>query len=41
MNLLGYIVPTDEMEVGVPHRAARYYRFNKIKYNKLRSSLNK
>ncbi len=41
MNLLGYIVPTDEMEVGVPHRAARYYRFNKIRYNKLRSSLNK
>lgn len=41
MNLLGYIVPTDEMEVGVPHRAARYYRFNKVKYNKLRSSLNK
>ena len=38
MNLLGYIVPTDEMEVGVPHRAARYYRFNKVKYNKLRSS---
>ena len=41
MNLLGYIVPTDEMEVGVPHRAARYYRFNKVRYNKLRSSLNK
>lgn len=41
MNLLGYIVPTDEMEVGVPHRAARYYRFNKVKYNKLRSGLNK
>lgn len=41
MNLLGYIVPTDEMEVGVPHRAARYYRFNKVKYNKLRSNLNK
>lgn len=41
MNLLGYIVPTDEMEIGVPHRAARYYRFNKVKYNKLRSSLNK
>ncbi len=41
MNQVGYIVPTDERETGVPHRAARYYRFSKVKYNRLRSGLNK
>ncbi len=41
MNLLGYVIPTDEIEVGVAHRAARYYRFDKVKYKQMRSSLNK
>lgn len=41
MNSLEYIVTTDEMEVAVAHRAARYYRFDKVKYNKLHSKLNK
>lgn len=41
MNSLDYIVTTDEMEVAVAHRAARYYRFDKVKYNKLHSKLNK
>lgn len=41
MGSLNYIVPTDEVEAGVAHRAARYYRFDKVKYNKLHSNLNK
>ncbi|MCF0181964.1 MAG: DNA mismatch repair protein MutT, partial [Muribaculaceae bacterium] len=28
--------PTDEWEQGVAHRAARYYRFDRIKYKKSR-----
>ena len=41
MNSLEYVVSTDEIETGVSHRAARYYRFDKVKYNKLHSKFNK
>lgn len=41
MNSLEYVVQTDEVETGVSHRAARYYRFDKVKYNKLHSRFNK
>lgn len=41
MSSLEYIVPTEEIETGVPHRAARYYRFDKVKYNKTHSKFNK
>ncbi|MCC8143179.1 MAG: NUDIX domain-containing protein [Tannerellaceae bacterium] len=41
MNALEYIVKTDEMEQGVTHRAARFYRFDKVKYNQQRSKFNK
>lgn len=41
MNSLEYVVQTDETETGVSHRAARYYRFDKVKYNKLHSKFNK
>lgn len=41
MMSLDYVVLTDEKEQGMPHRLARYYKFDKIKYNKLRSKLNK
>ncbi|WP_080903291.1 NUDIX domain-containing protein [Parabacteroides sp. Marseille-P3160] len=34
-----YIVALDEKEKGVPHRAARLYKFNKKEYNKLKSNL--
>lgn len=34
--LLKYIVPLDEHQEGVAHRAARFYRFDKKLYNKLR-----
>ena len=34
--LMGYVMPLDEREQGVAHRAARYYRFDKKIYNKLR-----
>ena len=40
LNALEYIVLTDECERKVAHRAARYYRFDKVKYNKLRSRFN-
>lgn len=36
-----YIVRTDDVETGVAHRAARYYRFDKVKYNKLYAGFNK
>lgn len=41
MSSLEYVVSTEEVEVGVAHRAARYYRFDKVKYNKLHSRFNK
>ncbi|MDR0430380.1 MAG: NUDIX domain-containing protein [Tannerellaceae bacterium] len=41
MNSLPYVVATDEMEKGVAHRSARFYRFDKVKYNQLYSKLNK
>lgn len=41
MNSLEYVVPTDDIENGVAHRAARFYRFDKVKYNKPRSKFNK
>jgi hypothetical protein len=30
-----YVVPLDEKEVGVNHRAARYYKFDRLIYNKV------
>ncbi len=41
MSAMEYVVLTDECEKGVSHRAARYYRFDKVKYNKLHSRFNK
>ena len=32
---LRYVVPLDEKEEGVSHRAARYYKFDKFIYNKI------
>jgi len=37
MNSMKYIISTNDMEDGVRHRAARYYRFDKVIYNRLRS----
>ena len=34
--LMDYVVPLEEREQGVAHRAARYYRFDRIIYNKNR-----
>ena len=36
MIQMPYIVALDEREKGVAHRAARYFRFDKILYNKSR-----
>lgn len=41
LSALSYIIPLDEFEADVPHRAARYYRFDRISYKKQRSRLNK
>jgi ADP-ribose pyrophosphatase YjhB (NUDIX family) len=41
MMSLEYVVLTEEKETDVAHRSARYYKFDKLKYNKLRSKLNK
>ena len=32
---MSYVVPLDEREVGVSHRAARYYKFDRTLYNKV------
>lgn len=34
ISQMPYVVPLDEKEVGVAHRAARYYKFDKTIYNK-------
>lgn len=34
-----YVVALDEKEKGVSHRAARYYKFNKKEYNKLKTNI--
>lgn len=36
IGMMKYVVPLDELQKGVPHRAARYYKFDKKVYNKLR-----
>lgn len=36
ISQMEYIVPLEEKQQGVPHRAARYYRFDKKIYNKVR-----
>ena len=41
MNSLGYIQPTDDWQDGVAHRAARYYRFDRMRYEQQRSKYNK
>ena len=34
--MMEYVVPLDEKQQGVAHRAARYYHFDKKIYNKVR-----
>lgn len=34
--MMEYVIPMDEFQQGVSHRAARYYRFDKKIYNKTR-----
>ena len=33
--MMEYVIPLDERQQGVPHRAARYYKFDRKIYNKL------
>lgn len=35
ISMMEYIVPLEEKQTGVPHRAARYYKFDKKTYNKI------
>lgn len=39
ISTLEYIVPLDEFQKNVAHRAARYYKFDKVLYNKRKSSI--
>lgn len=34
--MMEYVVPLEERQKGVPHRAARYYKFDRKIYNKIR-----
>ena len=36
ISMMEYVVPLEEKQQGVAHRAARYYRFDKKIYNKIR-----
>lgn len=36
ISMMDYVVPLEEFETGVSHRAARYYTFSRKIYNKLR-----
>jgi hypothetical protein len=38
LNAMGYVKPTGESQQGTPHRSARYYRFDKREYNKVRGN---
>lgn len=37
--LMEYVIPLEEKQQGVAHRAARYYKFDKKIYNKVRSRM--
>lgn len=39
ISALEYIVPLDERQQNVAHRAARYYKFDKILYNKRKTTI--
>lgn len=36
LKQMKYVIPLDEYEKNVAHRAARYYRLDKVEYNRLR-----
>lgn len=36
ISMMEYVVPLEEKQLGVAHRAARYYKFDKKIYNKIR-----
>jgi hypothetical protein len=40
INALEYIVQTEQSQQGMPHRSARYYRFDKKAYNKAHIRMN-
>lgn len=39
VSTMPYVVALEEKEKGVSHRAARYYKFDKIEYNKLKTNI--
>lgn len=41
MKMFGYVRSTGEKEKNVAHRAALYYRFDKVKYNQMRSQFSR
>ncbi|MDR2118531.1 MAG: NUDIX domain-containing protein [Tannerellaceae bacterium] len=40
INAMEYVAPTEETEQGRPHRSARYYRFDRKEYGRIRAKLN-
>ncbi|BEG99253.1 NUDIX hydrolase [Bacteroides sedimenti] len=38
ITMMEYVVPLDEYQSGVPHRAARYYKFDRKIYNKIHAT---
>jgi hypothetical protein len=40
INAMEYVAQTDVTQQGMPHRSARYYRFDKKEYNRIRAKLN-
>lgn len=39
ISMWGFIIPLEEKQKGVAHRAARYYKFDKKLYNKLKDKI--
>ena len=37
ISMMKYVIPLDEKEQGVSHRAARFYRFDRVIYNQMRN----
>jgi hypothetical protein len=40
INAMEYVIPTEETQQGRPHRSARYYRFDKKEYRRVRAGMN-
>ena len=39
MSMWSFIIPLEEKQTGVAHRAARYYKFDRKIYNRLKDKI--